>query len=90
MRIGELSRRTDVSTETLRYYEKRGLITAQRRDNGYRDFDGATVRLVGLLRLGQSLGFSLAQMQKNCGCDHPSGDGRARGRGVANRQDVGN
>ncbi|MEP3296140.1 MerR family DNA-binding transcriptional regulator [Tateyamaria sp.] len=39
MRIGELAQRTNVSTDTLRQYEKRGLIRSERQINGYRDFD---------------------------------------------------
>ncbi len=63
MRIGELAARTDVSTDTLRLYEKRGLIASVRRVNGYRDFDVAMVRLVRLVRLGQRLGFKLREME---------------------------
>ncbi len=63
MKIGELSRRAQVSTDTLRLYEKRGLIGSQRRANGYRDFDPSMVRIVGLIRLGQRLGFKLAEMK---------------------------
>jgi DNA-binding transcriptional MerR regulator len=38
MRIGELSARTNVSTRLLRYYEEQGLLTPDRRSNGYRDY----------------------------------------------------
>ncbi len=63
MKIGDLAERTGVSRDTLRLYEKRGLIQSVRRSNGYRDFDPAMARLVGLIRQGQQLGFSLAEMQ---------------------------
>jgi len=63
MRIGELANRTHVSTDTLRLYEKRGLIRSERRGNGYRDFDHEVIRLVGLIRLGQKLGFKLREME---------------------------
>ncbi|MDC0738575.1 MerR family transcriptional regulator [Cognatishimia sp. SS12] len=62
MRIGELSERTGVSCDALRMYEKRGLITALRRGNGYRDFDSAMVQIVGMIRLAQRLGFSLTEI----------------------------
>ncbi|WP_421748178.1 MerR family transcriptional regulator [Cognatishimia sp.] len=62
MRIGELSERTGVSCDALRLYEKRGLIQSVRRGNGYRDFDKVMVELVGMIRLGQSLGFTLSEM----------------------------
>jgi len=63
MRIGELSNKTDVSRDTLRLYEKLGLINSVRRGNGYRDFDSAMIRLVDLIRLGQKLGFKLHEMK---------------------------
>ncbi len=43
MKIGELSRRSGVSPRSLRYYEERGLISAHRQPNGYRDYDESTV-----------------------------------------------
>lgn len=64
MKIGELSRRTQVSTDTLRLYEKRGLIRSERMTNGYRDFDRETERFVDLIRLGQRLGFTLSGMKE--------------------------
>ncbi|WP_327351874.1 MerR family transcriptional regulator [Streptomyces sp. NBC_01304] len=46
MRIGELSRRTGVNAHQLRYYEAQGLLPADRRANGYREFDeGALLRV---------------------------------------------
>lgn len=64
MKIGELAQRTNVSTDTLRLYEKQGLIRSERRDNGYRDFDQGMVRLVNLIRLGQKMGFTLHEMKE--------------------------
>ncbi|MFD9887064.1 MerR family transcriptional regulator [Streptomyces alboflavus] len=52
MFIGELSRRTSVSTRGLRYYEEQGLLRPQRRASGYREFeesDVATVRRIRIL-----------------------------------------
>lgn len=64
MKIGELAQRTNVSTDTLRLYEKQGLIRSERRGNGYRDFDQGMVRLVNLIRLGQKMGFTLREMKE--------------------------
>jgi len=50
MLIGELSRRTGVGERLLRYYERAGLIHAERRANGYRDYTDATVRTVRQVR----------------------------------------
>jgi MerR family copper efflux transcriptional regulator len=62
MHIGELAARTGVSRDALRLYERRGLIRAVRRANGYRAFDSDAPALVRLIRQGQQLGFSLAEM----------------------------
>ena len=63
MRIGELSRQTGVSRDALRLYERRGLICALRRDNGYRDYAEGAVQLVQLIKLAQSFGFTLAEIE---------------------------
>ncbi len=56
MRIGELSRRTDIPTRMLRYYEEKGLLEAERGDNGYRSYDeesaGLALQIRGLLDSG--------------------------------------
>ncbi|OUS37032.1 hypothetical protein A9Q94_07510 [Rhodobacterales bacterium 56_14_T64] len=62
MRIGDLAKRCKVSCDTLRMYEKRGLIRADRWPNGYRDFPEGTEDVVNLIRQGQSMGFSLAEI----------------------------
>ncbi|MFH8568927.1 MerR family transcriptional regulator [Streptomyces sp. NPDC017993] len=50
MRIGELSRRTGVSTRSLRYYEQRGLLAARRDTNGYRSYGPESVDTVARIR----------------------------------------
>ncbi|MFI9251087.1 MerR family transcriptional regulator [Streptomyces sp. NPDC053069] len=50
MLIGELSRRTGVSERLLRYYERMELISAERRANGYREYDDRTVETVRRIR----------------------------------------
>jgi DNA-binding transcriptional MerR regulator len=56
MRIGELARRTEVSTRLLRYYEEQGLLTPERAPNGYREYPERLVDRVlqirGLLDAG--------------------------------------
>ncbi|WP_328720048.1 MerR family transcriptional regulator [Streptomyces sp. NBC_00247] len=47
MRIGELARRTGVSERSLRYYEARGLLKADRTPGGHREYpDGAVDRVI--------------------------------------------
>ena len=62
MRIGELSRRAGVAVDTVRYYEKRGLLPRPRRTpGGFRDYDdGAVARLAAIAR-AKALGFTLAE-----------------------------
>ena len=63
MRIGKASREAGVNAQTLRYYERRGLLPkTNRRASGYREYDSATVALVRFIRNAQELGFTLAEI----------------------------
>ncbi len=62
MRIGALAQATGVSRDTLRFYERKGLIQADRWPNGYRDYPEGVVELVRLIRQAQALGFGLAEI----------------------------
>ncbi|MEP5153676.1 MerR family DNA-binding transcriptional regulator, partial [Planktotalea sp.] len=62
LKIGELAKRTGVSTDTLRLYERRGLIQSERMANGYRVYQHDFERVVHLIRQGQRLGFTLREM----------------------------
>ena len=66
MRIGEVARRAGVNIETLRYYERRGLLAKPgRAPNGHRDYDEETVRFVKAVKEAQGLGFSLAEIAEH-------------------------
>ncbi|KPA22130.1 Mercuric resistance operon regulatory protein [Shimia sp. SK013] len=62
MRIGVLAERSGVSRDALRFYERQGLIRADRHQNGYRDYSEGIVSLVALIRQAQALGFTLAEI----------------------------
>ncbi|WP_405122369.1 MerR family transcriptional regulator [Pseudomonas sp. M20] len=62
MRIGELAQASAVSRDTLRFYEQRGLIAAQRSANGYRDYPPEMVQLVLYIKTAQRLGFTLGEI----------------------------
>ncbi|HEX9565751.1 MAG TPA: MerR family transcriptional regulator [Gemmatimonadaceae bacterium] len=65
LQIGELARAADVTVETIRYYESRGLIaTSHRRQSGYREFDADTVKQIAFIGRAQALGFSLAEVKE--------------------------
>ncbi|MDP4097007.1 MerR family transcriptional regulator [Paenibacillus sp. P96] len=62
MQIGELSKATGASIRSLRYYEKMGLLTASRLENGYREYNPLAVEQVRTIRLYLSLGLSTEQI----------------------------
>ena len=65
MRIGEVARRAGVNIETLRYYERRGLLAEPPRGpSGHRAYDEETVRFVQAIKEAQSLGFTLAEIDE--------------------------
>jgi MerR family Zn(II)-responsive transcriptional regulator of zntA len=67
MQISELAQRTGFSIDTIRFYEKKGLIDKafiHRKSNSYREYtDHAVERLVFIQR-AKRLGFTLAEIQK--------------------------
>jgi MerR family transcriptional regulator, copper efflux regulator len=64
MRIGELARRAGVHIQTVRYYERRGVLGAPLRlPSGYRDYDEDAVGEIALVRWGQTLGFTLREIR---------------------------
>jgi DNA-binding transcriptional MerR regulator len=63
MQIGEIASATGLSRDTLRFYEKRGLLRARRSANGYRDYPPEAVDWLRYIRLAQTLGFSLAEIE---------------------------
>lgn len=62
MRIGELATTCSVPTQTIRYYEKRGLLPpAERAANGYRTYDTSAVDRVRFIQRAQAAGLTLAE-----------------------------
>lgn len=62
--IGRLARRTGCNIETVRYYEKIGLIDAPPRSTGgYRLYDRNHLQQVGFIRRCRELGFPLPRIQ---------------------------
>jgi MerR family copper efflux transcriptional regulator len=63
MRIGELAERAGVNVQTVRYYERRGLLDDPRgRGSGYREYTEATLARLRFIRRAQELGFTLAEI----------------------------
>lgn len=64
MNISELANAHHVSTDTVRYYEKQGILPApSRQSNGYRFYTEAHVEVLRFARGAQALGFSLAEIR---------------------------
>jgi len=64
LKIGELARAADVGVETIRYYERRGLLAQPpRRTSGYRQYAPRAVRRVRFIRRAQALGFTLKEIE---------------------------
>ena len=65
LRSGELARLTGVSADTLRHYERLGILpTSQRTNGGYRIFPASAVERVQLAQGSLQLGFSLKELSE--------------------------
>jgi DNA-binding transcriptional MerR regulator len=63
VRVGEVAERAGVNVETLRYYERLGLLPApERTPSGHRRYDDETVRFLGAIKEAQAVGFTLAEI----------------------------
>ncbi len=63
MTIGVVAKRAHVNVETVRYYERRGLIPEPRRTaSGYRQYGEPTVARIRFIKRTQELGFSLKEI----------------------------
>jgi DNA-binding transcriptional MerR regulator len=63
LKIGEVSKRSGVGIETLRFYERLGLLgRPSRTESGYRLYDDATLERLDFIKRAQVLGFSLAEI----------------------------
>lgn len=63
MSIGEVSARSGVAVSALHFYERKGLIGSWRTDGNQRRYHAGTLRRVGIIQFGQSLGISLAEIR---------------------------
>lgn len=64
MKIGELAQRSGVGIDTVRYYEREGLLPkAQRLASGYRVYDSHDVRRLRFVRRAKALGFTLPEIR---------------------------
>lgn len=80
MRIGELAKQAGVRVETLRFYERTGLLSLPTRtESGYRQYSSDDLRRLRFIQQAKSFGFSLREIKDIL---------RARGRGECPCTDV--
>ena len=64
MKISELSKSTHTNIETIRYYEKQGVLQSPKRlVNGYRYYDEESVEQLNFIKKCRTLGFSLENIK---------------------------
>jgi len=64
MRIGAVAETLGIASSAIRYYERRGLIRPIGRVAGRRELDEHTITTLRFLKLAQSAGFTLAEVQQ--------------------------
>ncbi|MBD9498914.1 MULTISPECIES: MerR family transcriptional regulator [unclassified Ensifer] len=87
MTIGKLAAAGQVGVETIRYYQRRGLLDTPRRSMGVRRYGDGDVRRLLFIRQAQTAGFTLEEIKELLDLD--SGEDRERARSLArNRIDA--
>ena len=64
LRIGEVAKQAGVGVETVRFYEREGLLDEpDRRASGYRQYDEEAVAVLRFIRRAKELGFTLKEIK---------------------------
>lgn len=65
MKIGEAAKAAGVNLETVRYYERKGMINRPTKTlNGFRDYSDDIVKAIKFIKNAQKLGFSLKEIEE--------------------------
>jgi MerR family transcriptional regulator, mercuric resistance operon regulatory protein len=65
MRIGEVAAEAGVNVQTIRFYERRGLLKKPRRlPSGYRDYPAGAVKVIRFIKRTQKQGFTLQEIER--------------------------
>ena len=64
MTVKELEERTGLSRANIRFYEQEGLLSPQRRDNGYRDYSGEDLTTLLRIKLLRQLEIPLEEIRR--------------------------
>jgi DNA-binding transcriptional MerR regulator len=63
--IGRLAKEAGVNVETIRFYERRGLLRQPRKPGkGWRVYDQSAAWVIHYIKMGQQLGFTLTELKK--------------------------
>jgi MerR family transcriptional regulator, mercuric resistance operon regulatory protein len=89
MRTHEVAERAGVNAQTLRYYERRGLLPRPPRSAaGYRDYPVSSLGVLLFVKRSQELGFALAQVEQLLGLAEGGPDSCEQARSLAKTQVV--
>ena len=86
MTIGQVAKQTAVGIETIRFYERQGLIEEPpRRDSGYRQYSEDVIARIEFIKRAKELGFSLKEIHElfSLRVDHDTSCGDVRNRAEA-------
>ncbi len=67
MQIGELAKKSGLSIDTIRFYEKKGLLGSvlmERKSNNYREYSDESLERLLLIQQGKRLGFTLTEIHE--------------------------
>lgn len=67
MKIGEISKRMELPTSTLRYYEKEGLLQVARDEGGRRDYDENDIAWIAFIKRLKETGMPLKKIRRYSG-----------------------
>ena len=85
MTIGRLAKAAGVNVETIRYYQRRGLLAEPHKpQGGHRRYAAAAVERIAFIRRAQQLGFSLAEVKDLL--QHSEGTNHRETRRIAERK----
>lgn len=76
--IGKLAAAGDVGVETIRYYQRKGLLQQPTRESGIRRYRSEDVRHLRFIRKAQTAGFTLEEIRELLDLDASEDRGRAK------------
>ncbi len=89
--IGQVARESGIGIETVRFYEREGLLEAPvRRSSGYRQFDENAIHRLRFIKQAQRLGFTLREIKEllSLKLDPDCSRAKVRERAVAKVEDI--